>query len=342
MQTRVPRRRGTQSPRARASRAHDRAPGGLQGRVYRHRIASVALGGTPALATIRRHRAGAGRGLSPFVLPSFLFAMLPWLWDSPVALGAGLVAHVVWFAACEVLAPRPSARVPATGGEAARRAAPPAGVPAPAGGARRAAGNPAGPRPGFQTTTVLAVLDEASDIKTLRLARPEGFEFVPGQFVPVRLQIDGKPHVRCYSISSPPHTRGYPRSRCVGRDSCPARCTRRCARGDAGRQPAGGPVRLPVRGRRPDRAGRGRHRHHPAAVDAAACRGLGSTRPITLLYSARHEHDIAFLDELRVLAGRHPQVKIAVTLTQPKEPPRRPRTACAGASARRRRAGAAT
>jgi ferredoxin-NADP reductase len=41
------------------------------------------------------------------------------------------------------------------------------------------------------------------------------------------------------------------------------------------------------------------------------------TRPVTLLYSAKHERDIAFLDELRVIAVRHPQVRIAITLTQP-------------------------
>ncbi len=44
------------------------------------------------------------------------------------------------------------------------------------------------------------------------------------------------------------------------------------------------------------------------------------TRPVTLLYSARREQDVAFHHELRVLAERHPLVRIAVTLTQPDRP----------------------
>ncbi|HEX6975983.1 MAG TPA: iron-sulfur cluster-binding domain-containing protein, partial [Vicinamibacterales bacterium] len=45
-------------------------------------------------------------------------------------------------------------------------------------------------------------------------------------------------------------------------------------------------------------------------------------RPITLLYSARREADIAFKRELHVLAERHPQIRIAVTLTQAVGPTR--------------------
>jgi ferredoxin-NADP reductase len=56
---------------------------------------------------------------------------------------------------------------------------------------------------------VLAILDETRDIKTFRLARPEGLVFTAGQFVPVRVNINGQPHIRCYSISSSPDVRGY-------------------------------------------------------------------------------------------------------------------------------------
>jgi ferredoxin-NADP reductase len=41
------------------------------------------------------------------------------------------------------------------------------------------------------------------------------------------------------------------------------------------------------------------------------------TRPITLLYSARRDEDIAFLSELRTIAERHAQVRIAISVTQP-------------------------
>ena len=41
------------------------------------------------------------------------------------------------------------------------------------------------------------------------------------------------------------------------------------------------------------------------------------SRPVTLLYSARSENDLAFLRELRLIAERHPQVRIGITLTRP-------------------------
>lgn len=41
------------------------------------------------------------------------------------------------------------------------------------------------------------------------------------------------------------------------------------------------------------------------------------SRPIALLYSARSENDLAFLSELRLVAERHPQVRIGITLTRP-------------------------
>ncbi len=144
------------------------------------------------MAILRRHRAASRSVVSPFVLPSFLFTLAPWLWATPVGLVAGVAMHAAWCFACELLAP--AARAPAV-----RPSAPTPRAP------RHQAHRPTG----SVTTTVLAVLDEASDVKTFRLARPEGFDFSPGQFLAVRAQIDGKPHVRCYSISSAPHTRGY-------------------------------------------------------------------------------------------------------------------------------------
>jgi hypothetical protein len=144
------------------------------------------------LAMLRRHRAPGQRMASPFVLPSFFFSLLPWIWSSTVGLAIGLGAHVAWFVACELLSPAPVPARPAQAPVRKPGAAPQALAPARAAkpALRKAA-------PGFTPATVLAVLDEADEIKTLRLARPEGFEFTPGQFVAVKVQIDGKPHVRC-------------------------------------------------------------------------------------------------------------------------------------------------
>jgi ferredoxin-NADP reductase len=67
---------------------------------------------------------------------------------------------------------------------------------------------PAKPK-GFVQVPVLAVFDETADIRTIRMARPDGFEFSAGQFIAVRVRVDGKDCSRCYSVSSAPDVRGY-------------------------------------------------------------------------------------------------------------------------------------
>jgi ferredoxin-NADP reductase len=96
-------------------------------------------------------------------------AVLPWLFPQPVALGGFLLVHVIWFATCERAFP------------------PPEPVP-----------------PGWTETKVIATIDQTADIRTFRIRRPKGFDFKPGQFLPVRIPVDGKPLIRCYSICSAP------------------------------------------------------------------------------------------------------------------------------------------
>ena len=231
-------------------------------------------------------------------MPSFLFPITPWIWSSPADIGVALVAHVAWFAICDVLAP--SSR---TGGSARPAAA---NGPKPCGASR------------FETTSVLAVLDEANDIKTFRLVRPDGFDFLAGQFLTVRVRVDGKPHVRCYSVSSSPETRGYIEMsvRRQGAVSTMLHATLRTGASVVVGRPAGTFV-------------------YPAGDDrpiVLVAGGIGITpllsmlrhaivsepsRPVTLLYSARSENDLAFVSELRLTAERHPQVRIGVTLTRP-------------------------
>ena len=249
-----------------------------------------------AMAFVRRHRSGS-RLLSPFVLPSFLFAATPWLWMAPVVLIGAATAHVVWFVVCELLAPRP---VPAV-----RRSAPAA-----AGHRSPTAAS------GFVSTSVLAVLEEATDIKTFRLARPNGFSFTAGQFIAVRVSVDGKPHVRCYSISSSPEAQGCLEIsvRRQGLVSSTLHATLRSGSVVTIGQPAGQFV-------------------YPSGDDrplALLAGGIGITpllsmlrhavladpaRPIALLYSARTLQDAAFVRELSLIAERHPQVRIGLTLS---------------------------
>ena len=260
------------------------------------------------IAILRRHRASGRSIASPFVLPSFFFVLAPWLWPTPLGLAIGVGAHVLWFFACELLAPAvrrvPTPATPST--KTAMASRPPAPAP-----------------PAFAATAVLVVLDEATDIKTFRLARPVGFEFSPGQFLAVRVRIDGKPHVRCYSISSAPHTRGYLEIsvRRQGRVSGTLHATVRAGSTLTINRPAGQFV-YPAGDDRPLALIAGGIGITPLLSMLRHAVAADPARPITLLYSARREHDVAFHSELRVLAERHPQVRVAITLTQPTEPTR--------------------
>jgi glycine betaine catabolism B len=273
-----------------------------------------------AIAALRHHRARSSV-VNPFVLPSFLAAVTPWLWPSPLALGLMLVAHLAWVIVCEILAPVPSPHAPArtatSSGARTATARPQNATSAPSAQGVRSAGTPGG----FAEASVLAVLDEATDIRTFRLSRPQGFDFTAGQFVPVRVSIDGKPHVRCYSISSSPDARGYLEIsvRRQGLVSTTLHATLRTGSRLLIGRPAG-------------------HFVYPGGDDrplALLAGGIGITpllsmlryavssdpsRPIALLYSARTPQAAAFYSELQVIAQRHPQVRIAVTISDPSTP----------------------
>lgn len=255
-----------------------------------------------SMAVLRRHRASALSIASPFVLPSFVFVLAPWVWPGTFGLATGLGLHLAWSIACELLAPTAPA-------PAARAAAPAASAPPPT----------AAPRaPASTTTTVLAVLDEASDIKTFRVVRPAGFDFKAGQFLALRVQIDGTPHVRCYSISSAPYARGYLEIsvRRQGLVSGTLHATIRPGSALTIHRPAGQFV-YPEGDDRPLALIAGGIGITPLLSMARHAVTADPTRPITLLYSARSEHDVAFHHELRVLAERHPHLRVGITLTKP-------------------------
>jgi ferredoxin-NADP reductase len=264
------------------------------------------------MAFLRRHRDATRALTSPFVLPSFLFSALPWIWPTPIGLAAGVTVHVIWFVICEVMSPaiaRPSVtplRPSAPTARSARPLAPAKTLPA----------APKSAPTAFATASVLAVLDEANEIKTLRLARPEGFEFTPGQFVAVRVQIDGKPHVRCYSISSAPHTRGYLEIsvRKQGLVSGTLHATVRAGSSLTINRPTGQFV-YPAGDDRPIALIAGGIGITPLLSMLRHAVACDPVRPIVLLYSARTEHDVAFHNELRVLAERYPHIRVAVTLS---------------------------
>jgi ferredoxin-NADP reductase len=242
-------------------------------------VTTVHLG----LLVLRKHRLPAGA--FPWALfPSLLFCAAPWVFQSAAAVAAGLALHLAWFAACERL-------IPATGSSA-----------------------PAD----FVPVPVLAVIDESPTIRTFRLARPASFTFQAGQFLTVRVQADGRQHVRCYSISSAPEAAGYLEIS-VKRQGLVSGVLHATLR-------PGAPllVKMPA-GRFTYPSGDDR----PLVLVAG---GVGITplismlrhgvtadpgRPITLLYSARGRRELAFLDELNGLARRHPHVRLIATVTEP-------------------------
>jgi ferredoxin-NADP reductase len=258
-----------------------------------------------AFLLLIHRRAGPGRRL--LLLPSFSFAVFVWVLQMPAWLLAGLVAQLTWVVACEKLLPAEaaaSASAPAAASPAARPAA--GGVPK-----RPAAAA------GFVPVKVLAVIDETPEIRTFRMERPEGFVFRSGQFLMVRVAAGGKDEVRCYSISSSPEATGYLEIsvRRQGRASGALHETIR----------AGGV--LPIRGP-------GGSFVYPVEPDVPLvlhAGGVGVTpmismlrhaakaepgRPVTFLYTVKAEPDVAFRDELAVLARRAPGVRVYVTLSR--------------------------
>jgi ferredoxin-NADP reductase len=254
------------------------------------------------------------------VLPSFLFAATPWLWPSPTALIAVAAVHVVWLVVCDVVAPPVRSRPPPArpaGGQTLVHAATQPGA-----ASTRPSAPPARQGDGFVPTPVLTVLDEADDIRTFRLARPEGFDFEAGQFLAVRVSVDGKPHVRCYSISSSPDTRAYLEIsvRRQGLVSTTLHATLRSGSLLAIGRPAGQFV-YPKGDDRPLALVAGGIGITPLLSMLRYAIASDPTRPVSLLYSARTLQAAAFLNELKVIAERHPQVRIGLTLSAGAAPP---------------------
>jgi len=271
-------------------------------------VTSIHLG----FVVLRKHRLPPG--VIPWaLLPSLFFCAAPWLFPPMGAVAAGLAIHLAWFVACEKLIPVPAAGPRATAGEGGR----PAAAPDPAPRRPMASGVRSEPG-GFTSVPVLVVLDESPSVRTFRLSRPPGFAFEAGQFLTVRAQVDGTPHVRCYSISSAPESTGYIEIS-VKRQGQVSAFLHATLRPGAQLQ-----VKPPA-GRFTYPAGDDR----PIVLIAG---GVGITplismlrhgvvadpgRPITLFYSARSRSELAFLDELEWLSGRHPHVRIVATVTEP-------------------------
>jgi ferredoxin-NADP reductase len=236
-------------------------------------------------------------------LPSAAFGALAWVLTTPAWLAAGVVVHAAWLGVT-------------VGKAGALHPAPVTASPHPlADGNAGPLTHASGPI-GFVQAVVLAVIDETDSIRTFRLARPPGFHFEPGQFLMVKVDVSGKSIARCYSISSPPGASGYLEVS-VKRQGVVSSALHGSVRaGDSLLiHPPLGRFTMPADG---------------ALNLALVAGGIGITplismlrhvvatqpaRRVTLLYSVRERRNAAFLAELEWLTQRHPQFRLAMTVT---------------------------
>jgi ferredoxin-NADP reductase len=219
---------------------------------------------------------------------------------------AGLAVHALWFGVCEKLAPSPVA-VPAAPAASATPPAPPTIGPSAAPALRPQV---------FVRVPVFAVLEETPDIRTFRFARPEGFDYRPGQFVMIRVQVDGKPVVRCYSISSSPEVAGYLEVS-VKRQGLVSGLLHATIRPGAMLEVKGpsGPFVYPEGDGLPLVLIAGGVGITPLRSMLRHAIVTEPSRPVTLLYSVKTESDIAYREELIALARRHPQLQLVVAVS---------------------------
>jgi len=253
-----------------------------------------------ALAALRNHRTPS-KGLFGAGVVSLLMAGLPWTFPSGWGVAMGLMVHAAWFAACERLLLTASTALPAPSPVVRPLVAAPGSVSVP---------GPAGPR-GFVQAPVLATFDETPSIRTIRIARPEGFHFEAGQFVPVRTKIDGKDLTRCYSISSAPEAVGYLEIS-VKRQGVVSTALHTSIRPGSLlsiRQPAGS-FKYPGLDDRPLVLVAGGVGITPLMSMLRHGVTAQPARPMTLVYGAHTAADFAFRDELECLSRRHPQLRL--------------------------------
>jgi ferredoxin-NADP reductase len=172
---------------------------------------------------------------------------------------------------------------------------------------------------GARPTRVVGVDAQTPAIHRLRIERPAGYRFRPGQHALLRLVTDHGPDLRPLSLAGPPDGPHLEFATRAG--------TSAFKQAFLALQP-GDPVKVsrPMGGLRYDDT-------HPAVLVAG---GIGITplrsllragdvgpgaQPIRLLYSNRTAGDIPFADELSALARGRDDVSITWVLTQPDDGP---------------------
>ncbi len=277
-----------------------------------------------AMVALRKERSSSAS--LAMVLPvSLVLTSTPWIFQTPVGLAVGVLVHLIWFVACEKMVPSRQAQkmlaaAPAASGprpvDTGRRSGASGGTGAPAGAGSAPAKQPPARPKDFIPVPVLAIHNETPTIRTFRLSRPPGFEFEAGQFLTVRMQVDGKPHVRCYSISSAPETTGYLEIS-VKRQGLVSNMLFAVERPGANLmvKPPNGKFVYPHSDDRPVVLVAGGVGITPLMSMLRHAVTADPSRPVTLIYSVRTEEEVAYQDELEVLLRRHPQIRLVMTVT---------------------------
>lgn len=176
-------------------------------------------------------------------------------------------------------------------------------------------------KPFWSGELVLArIFDETHDVKTFRFVNPDGgklpFEHVSGQYLNLKLEIDGKRVNRSYTIASSP-TRQHYCEISVKRAQLASKWIHENWR-EGMRVKIGAP------------SGKFFFAGHEAERVVLIAGGVGITpmmsitRSLTdrgwrgdiyLVFSVRKKEDVIFADELRYLKARYPNLHVLVTLT---------------------------
>jgi len=262
-----------------------------------------------AILLLRTHRNPTDLRHAALLLPSVVLTASPWWLPTPVGILTGILLHLVWFKACERWLPKEKSAQSTAPARPQSRTTPKTRKP-PLG---ERSSSPAG----FVQVPVIGVFPETSDITTFRMARPEGFSFSAGQFTSVRVNIDGQPVVRCYTVSSAPEAAGYFEIsvKKQGLMSGTLHASIRPGSMVSVMPPAGG-FAYPSGDDRPIALLAGGVGITPMMSMLRHAVNADPTRPVTLLYSVHTHRDVAFRDELGLLAKRHPQAKIVITATR--------------------------
>jgi ferredoxin-NADP reductase len=168
---------------------------------------------------------------------------------------------------------------------------------------------------------VYAVIDQTPDVRSIRLARPKGFDFRAGQHLTVALGVDGQRVSRRVPISSAPDSIGYLEITLHRRGpvSGALYASMGVDRLLAVRPPSGSFV-YPEGDDRPLLLVAGGIGCAPLMSMLRHAVETDPTRPVTFLLSVRAEQDIVFRQDLALLRRLHPRPRIAVTLTRESRP----------------------